>query len=390
MNNKYLSCNGLGYNPAMMVSGFLRSFFKTMDWYQFKDREVIYTYQARNAISLLCEILDIGSGDEVLVPAYNCGAEIDPFINAGAKAILYRIDDRGRIDIEDIKKRVSRSTRLVHVTHFFGWPQDIEGLVKWCENRGIFLIEDCAQALFSEGSNRLIGKTGDAAVYSFVKSLPVPDGGALVFNRKCEYAYKKFRNPRLRVTLRNSLPLLKKGFMNKNMLWQRFDLTRNLLTKSWLRNTSSHDRTSRPEMLSSNYLDKQKNGWSMSRISKGVLSAANAHAVIETRRRNYMYLENDLSDIQSFKPLFEMLPDGVCPMSFPFLVDDRSRWYQGLDERGVLVQGWPGYYPGFNWDGFPEACNLKDNLLTLPVHQFLEMRHMAHIAESVKAVAGGE
>ncbi len=84
-----------------------------------------------------------------------------------------------------------------------------------------------------------------------------------------------------------------------------------------------------------------------------------------------------------------MLPDDVCPMSFPFLVKDRNRWYQGLDAKGVLVQGWPGYYPGFNWDAFPEACNLKDNLLTLPVHQFLEIRHMAHIAESVKAVAGG-
>ena len=74
-------------------------------------------------------------------------------------------------------------------------------------------------------------------------------------------------------------------------------------------------------------------------------------------------------------------------MAFPFVVEDRSYWYSQLETRGILVQGWPGYYPGFDWDAYPEACYLKDTLLTLPVHQDLTLAHMEYIAGCVRELA---
>lgn len=83
----------------------------------------MFTYQARFAISLICQLFHIGSGDEILVPAYNCGAEVDPFVWAGAKVVFYRVDNRAAIDVKDIIRRVTPSTRIFYVTHFFGsWP----------------------------------------------------------------------------------------------------------------------------------------------------------------------------------------------------------------------------------------------------------------------------
>ena len=387
MSANFLSCNGLGYSPVQMVSGWLHSYSKSPDWFQFTDRDIIFTYQARFAISLICQLLYIGSGDEVIVPAYNCGAEIDPFVWAGAKAVFYRVDNSAKIDVEDIFRRVTPSTRIIHVTHFFGWPQGIGKLGEWCKKRGIFLVEDCAQSLFSKGPNNTIGLIGDAAIYSFAKSLPVPDGGTLVFKKNIWNKSKKDRPPRLRNIFRNSLPLLKKWFMQKNKFWQHHELTRKLLTKSWLKNPKGQSHEFRPEMLKSNYFDEEKIDWSMSRISKGVLSTANPEKIVEKRRSNYQYLYNALFNVPTFNSLFDGLPDNVCPLSFPFLVKDRNRWYRALSDKGILVLGWPGYYPGFDWNEFPEACNLKDNLMTLPVHQNLDTFHMEHIVKSVKSIA---
>jgi len=175
--------------------------------------------------------------------------------------------------------------------------------------------------------------------------------------------------------------------MQKNKYWQRYEFTRKLLSKSWLKKTNDQRSKLRPEMLKSNNFDEQKIDWSMSRISKGVLNTSNLNKIIEKRRSNYKYLHSALFNIPSFSPLFDVFPDNVCPLSFPFLVKDRHRWYNKLSDKGILVLGWPGYYPGFNWDEFPEACNLKDNLMTLPVHQDLDTNQMEYIASCVIQIA---
>lgn len=284
MSDKFLSCNGLGCSPTQMISSMLRSDSKLPDWSQFADRDVIFTHQGRYAIYLICQFLHIGAGDEVLAPAYNCGAEIDPYVWAGAKIVFYRIDNRATIDIEDIIRRVTPSTRIIHVTHFFGWPQEISELAKWCKERGLYLLEDCALALFSKGTNDTIGRIGDSAIYSFVKSLPVPDGGALVLNNKKGWNETNIsRRPRHRDILLSSLPLLKKWFMHKYKFWHNYEFTHNLLTKSWLGKPMDQNCAIHREMPKANYFDGQKIDWSISRLSKGILSTTNASKILETR-----------------------------------------------------------------------------------------------------------
>ncbi len=387
MSIRFQSCNGLGCSPVQMISGLLCSYSKSRDWFQFGDRDIIFTYQGRFAINLICKLLNIGSGDEVIVPAYNCGAEIDPFIRAGATAVFYKIDNNAMIDVDDIIHCVTPLTRIIYVSHFFGWPQEISELAKLCKKKGIFLVEDCAQALFSKGPNNTIGLIGDAAIYSFAKSLPVPDGGALVLKKNIWNEGMEFRLQRPRHVFRNSLPLLKKWFMQNNKLWQRYEFTRKILTKSWLQNPKGQNREVRPQMLNSNYFDGQKSNWSISKVSKRVISTADPNVIIESRRCNYQYLYCSLLNTPKVRPLFDNLPDHVCPLSFPLFVKDRNLWCETLSDKGILVQGWPGYYPGVDWERFPEACDLKDNLLTLPVHQNLDVHQMEYIVSCVKSLA---
>jgi perosamine synthetase len=387
LSEKFTSCSGLGIDPARLAMSYVSSLVGKSRLCDFEDRRILFTYQARNALALLCRALRIGPGDEVLVPAYNCGAEIDPYIKNGAKVVMYRIDKELKIDVDDVKRRVTASTRIVHVTHFFGWPQEIDSLARWCREKRILLVEDCAQALFSRGPADTIGKTGDAAVYSFAKSLPVPDGGALVVNSAPMELGIRLGAPAFKVTLRNSIPLVKKWFMNSFVFWQEHAATRRLFVRSWKGNPDRRRDEFRPAMLESNYFVERHMDWAISRVTKGFLRSASRHTVVQKRRKNFQYLLDALRDVPGTTPVFTSLTDGVCPMFFPFIVEDRHVWYAGLDSMGVLVHGWPGYYPGLNWDEYPEACELKDNLLGLPVHQYLGLRHMRHMQMCMKEIA---
>jgi len=388
MAAKFVSCNGHGLSPPQIIRGIFSRTSALPDSFGFSDPEAIYTYQGRYAIELICQLLHIGVGDEVLVPSYNCGAEIDPFVWRGAKVIFYRIDGRAKVDSQDIISRLKPSTKLVYVSHFFGWPQDIGDLSKWCKEKGLFLVEDCALCLFSHGPNNHIGQIGDAAIYSFVKSLPVPDGGALILKNKTGL-FKKVpnRRPPYRTLFLNSLPLLKKWFMHNNKIWQRHDMTRKLLTRSWLKGPVNQVTEVECEMPKSNYFDQQKIGWTLSRLSKGIICQTKPQQIVEIRRRNFQYLLKTLRDIPSIQFLFDELPDNVCPLSFPFYVNDRTYWSNALESNGILVGGWPSYHRGFNWEEFPEARHLKNDLVTLPVHQYLHPNHMEYISQCVQSMA---
>lgn len=387
IEGSFLSCVGLGCSLTEMILGMLHSRSELPDWFQFKDRDVIFTHQGRCAIALICQLLHIKSGDEVLVPAYNCGTEIDPFVWAGAQVVFYRIDNRAIIDIKDIFRRVTTSTRLIYVTHYFGWQQEIRELAQWCRERNIFLVEDCALSLFSGGPNNIIGHFGNAAIYSFPKSLPVPDGGALVLAKNSWHEHMKFRPSQHPNILRYALPLVKQNFLHKNKFWQHFKFLNKVLIKSWLVEPTRKDLEFRP-MMASHYFDEKKLKFSISRLSERIISKTNNYKIVETRRRNYQHLYEAIINIGAIRPLFDNLPKNVCPLSFPVLVKDRTHWYNELYSHGILTyEWWAGYHQGFDWSEFPEARNLKNNLLTLPVHQNLNINHMDYIATCVRYIA---
>lgn len=386
IQDQFCACPGLGYSPAAMIVGWLYSFGRSPDWLKVPDRQVLLTHQGRTGLGLLCHMLRLGPADEVLLPAYNCGAEVDPFVHAGCKVVFYRIDQATGVDVSDIRNRLSKATRLVYVTHYFGWPQDMGGLADLCKQRNVLLIEDCAQALFSGSTHSQMGKLGDAVIYSFVKSLAVPDGGALILGQKLSFEVKAMRFPHINCTLLASLPLFKKWFMQKNAFWQRYAWCRQLLNRSWIPKPDRGNTKGRPEMLSSNCFDESRRFWLMSRVSGGVLKKTNIQELVARRRRNFAYLHEHLKNHEYLRPLHQSLPGDVCPLSYPVYAKDPVYSQSYLEKKGILIQGWPGYYPGMPWADYPDACVLKDTLLTLPVHQDLSLEQMEYIAKCANSL----
>ena len=149
--------------------------------FPFDGRARVRRYRfARAAVTRGLRALGIGPGDDVLVPAFHHGVEVEAVRATGARPLPYPIGADLCLRVSEVERRVTETTRAVYATHYFGFPQPAAALRALCDRRGLVLLEDCALALGSEDGGRPLGTLGDLAVFCLYKTLPVPDGGLLV------------------------------------------------------------------------------------------------------------------------------------------------------------------------------------------------------------------
>jgi dTDP-4-amino-4,6-dideoxygalactose transaminase len=137
------------------------------------------------ALHLACLAAGIGPGDEVIAPALTFVASASAAEFCGATPVLCDVvDPHGpNLDVADVAERLTERTTAVVAVHFCGYPADVEALRDLCDERGITLIEDCAQALGARTrAGAMVGTVGDAGCLSFFskKQLPLGEGGAVV------------------------------------------------------------------------------------------------------------------------------------------------------------------------------------------------------------------
>lgn len=353
------------------------------DWHQLSHGCIIPFYQGRVALWFLCQHWQLKPGDEVLMPAYNCGSEVDPFCVYGAKVIFYRVDENVQIDFEDIKKRCTPKTRIVYITHYFGWPQQVGLIYRWCKERDINVVEDCALSLFSRGSEGYLGTLADASIFSFRKSLSVPDGAALVLREPVDANTLSFRQPPARQTFRNLLPFAKSTVLAMLDTLRLYRPLRRIKLKSFDFNNLADQSVDeiKPGMPTDYYFDRKLINQSISNVSRGILKRENPDVVIERRRQNYLALYDELKDLRNVNVLFNTLPEGVCPLGFVMKAPCRKNVMQVLNAHGIAAfSWWEGFHQGFCWDDFPEARCLKDTVLFLPINQSLNRDQMKYIS----------
>ena len=90
------------------------------------------------------------------------------------------------IDVQEAEKLISSKTKAILPVHLFGQPCNMAALVKLANSHGLFLIEDCAEAIGSESGSRKVGTFGDASTFSFFgnKTITTGEGGMVLFADK--------------------------------------------------------------------------------------------------------------------------------------------------------------------------------------------------------------
>lgn len=352
---------------------------------QFRDRCLIGTYSGRSAIALACKLLGLTPGAEILVPAYNCGTELDALLYTGAKLVGYSVSRDCKIDLADIASRKTSNTRAVYIIHYFGWEQPMSDLRRWCDEQGLLLIEDCALALFSNGESNRIGRMGDAAIYSLPKTLGFSHGGLLSLPKSRVDQQPRLAPAGLSTLLTEIKQSSKAAILGSFDRFGSYGLLLSARARRQDQNQQASSSNARPEMPESYYFNPKIHAdRAIQPQTYALAGSLSPQKIVSRRRTNYLRLSETLSGIEEVAPLYRTLPDGVCPLSFPVTVANRDACVETLQARGIAAYPWwAGFHRnGMDWSLFPDASWLKQHLLTLPIHQGLDDRHIDYVART--------
>ncbi|HRT60945.1 MAG TPA: DegT/DnrJ/EryC1/StrS aminotransferase family protein [Syntrophales bacterium] len=131
------------------------------------------------ALHLSLLALDVGPGDEAILPTFVCDALLQAVSYTGATPVLADIDPRTfNIAPSDLEKRITKKTKAVIVPHMFGLPADMAEIL----SLGIPVIEDCAQAVGAKYNGVRVGSLGKMSIFSFyaTKMLATGEGGMIL------------------------------------------------------------------------------------------------------------------------------------------------------------------------------------------------------------------
>lgn len=141
-----------------------------------------------DALMLALAALNIGEGDEVIIPSFTFIATASQVALRKATPIFVDINPESfNIDPKAVAAAITPKTKAVIVVHLFGQPVDLTAIKQLCRQHHLFLIEDCAQAFGASYKGKAVGTWGDMSCFSFfpAKNLGAyGDGGMVVTQRK--------------------------------------------------------------------------------------------------------------------------------------------------------------------------------------------------------------
>lgn len=148
----------------------------------FGHRHALGVSSGTAALAIAMWALELGPGDEVLVPGYMWVSCVSAVVRSGAIPRLVDIDDTFCIDPQDLKRKIGPHTRAVLCVHMSGAPGNIAEIAAICREHKLALVEDCAQAAGGSFQGRAVGRHGDIGIFSFQlnKNMTSGDGGMVV------------------------------------------------------------------------------------------------------------------------------------------------------------------------------------------------------------------
>ena len=130
------------------------------------------------ALDLAFKALGTGFGDEVIVTSRTFLASVSSIINSGAKPVFSDVDpDTQNISINSIQAVLTDKTKVIVCVHLAGWPCDMDPIMQLAHEKGIYVIEDCAQAHGAKYKGRSVGSIGHIGAWSFCQDKVMTTGG---------------------------------------------------------------------------------------------------------------------------------------------------------------------------------------------------------------------
>ncbi len=137
------------------------------------------------ALHLAMKALNIGYGDEVIVPSFTMISCAKSVVYTGATPVFVDAEkDSWNIDVNKIEEKITKRTKAIMPVHIYGHPCDMDKIMKIAEKYNLYIIEDCAEAHGAEYKGKKVGSFGHINCFSFYanKIITTGEGGMVVTN----------------------------------------------------------------------------------------------------------------------------------------------------------------------------------------------------------------
>ncbi len=147
--------------------------------------ETFLTNSCTTALEMASILLDIKEGDEIIMPSYTFVSTANAFVIHGAIPVFVDIEKYTlNIDYTKIEEAITSKTKAIVPVHYAGYPCKMDEIMEIARRHKLYVIEDAAQALYSEYKNKKLGTIGDIGCFSFheTKNIISGEGGAISIN----------------------------------------------------------------------------------------------------------------------------------------------------------------------------------------------------------------
>lgn len=204
VNTPLLNGNELKYLTECIETGWISSEGPFISSFEEKFSNYIgcdYGIAVSNgsaALDIAIKALNIGPGDEVIMPAFTIISPAQSVVTAGAIPVLIDSDPlTWNMDVTQIEAKITPKTKAVLVVHIYGLPVDMEPVLQLAKKYNLKVIEDAAEMHGQTYKGKMCGSFGDISIFSFYpnKHITTGEGGMLLTNddelaKRC----KKLRN----------------------------------------------------------------------------------------------------------------------------------------------------------------------------------------------------
>lgn len=298
--------------------------------------------------------LGVSKGDEILLPELVCDVLMVPLANLGVKARFYKVGPGLKPDLGSAAENINDKTAAFMAVHYFGFPQDTREIAEFCGQNDLWFVEDCAHSFLTSVDGRQIGSSGDIALYSYRKLVPVVNGGALIINRPI--------HPEKIAELENTAELLpgeSAGLARFRYFLHRVESRYEVPLSRILRKKGT------PLAQPPGSTEGEQKNYSMDAASFKILQSYSYRHEYERRRERYRHWAAE-TEALGLSPVFGNLPDNVAPMGFPVWVDRLEYWLSYFGERRIKAYQWPTL-PRYVAEHCPETVKMANSLLVIGI-----------------------
>ncbi len=159
----------------------------------FKSKYCLAVSSGTAAIKVALKAMGVKSGDHVITQAFNFIATVEAILDCGAKPIIVNVDRTLNMDVNELKKKITKKTKVVIPVHMLGAAANINEIIKICKKNKIKVLEDNCEAVGGKFKNKYLGTIAEVGVFSFDfgKMITTGEGGLVLTNNPSIYKYAK-------------------------------------------------------------------------------------------------------------------------------------------------------------------------------------------------------